>query len=375
MPVVTPLERREVERALDSGWLAPAGPTIAEFEDLVAQTCGSEYAVAVSSGTAALHLGLLTLGVGPGDRVLVPSLTFAASAFAVTYTGAEPVFIDVDRTTWCLDIDLLRQTLAEAEARGERFSAVMSVDLFGRTPNYPSLVDVLSDYAVPLVEDAAEAIGSESYGRPAGSWGPVRAVSFNGNKIVTAAGGGALLADSAEVAVRARRLATQARRDVHWFEHEETGFNYRLSNLQAAIGLAQLKRLDELIASRQENYLHYETLLAGDEGIQVVADPAGCRSNHWLTNVLLPSGMEARRVVEDLHEVGIEVRMNWKPMHQQPVFAGCVSKLTGAADDLFTRGVCLPSGPGLSQSDLAEVCDALLKSVRRHRDRHLKSPA
>lgn len=361
------MEREHVIRALDSGWLAPAGPTLDEFEELVAQACDSRFAIAVSSGTAALHLALVAAGLGFGDRVLVPSLTFAASAFAIEYVGATPVFVDSDKESWCLDIEQARKILTEGEQCGSPIAAVMAVDLFGRMPNYEDLEILVEDFGVLLIEDAAEALGSTLNTKAAGSFGLLRAVSFNGNKIVSAAGGGAVLTDSEDLAMRVRSLASQARSDVHWFEHEEVGFNYRMSNLQAAVGSAQLRRLGELVEHRRHVNSLYEGFLNHSEsGIFVVPDSSMCRSNAWLTTILLPKALHARGIVEALHARGIEARMNWKPMHLQPVFKSYQSSGLTVSEDLFTRGICCPSGPGLSDSDIEEVAANMLDLVRRN---------
>lgn len=358
VPRVGDEERIEVQKALDSGWLAPAGPTIEAFEATVAAACGSKYAVAVSSGTAAIHLCLLSVGA---QRVVVPTLTFAASAFPVIYVGAELIFVDVDRETWCLDLELLESIVKSSAAEGRPVDAVVSVDLFGRMPNYVRLAELAQQYDFRVIEDAAEALGSEFLGRPAGSWGDVRAVSFNGNKIVTTGGGGALLTDSELVAGRVRNLASQARADVHWFEHQEVGFNYRLSNVQAAVGLGQISRLRKLVERRRLINRLYRSELKVLNGVSVLSDVARCVSNCWLTNILLPEGFDARVVVENLHDEGIEARMNWKPMHQQPIFAKSPRLLNGVADDLFRRGICLPSGPTLTEDDIHFVSSAIIR--------------
>lgn len=359
------MEREHVNRALDSGWLAPAGPTLDEFEGLVAQACDSRFAVAVSSGTAALHLALIAAGIGSADRVLVPSLTFAASVFAIEYVGAVPVFVDSDEQSWCLDVEQVREKLTEGEQKGCPIAAVMAVDLFGRTPNYQELEAIVEDFGVLLIEDAAEALGSTFDSKSAGSFGLLRAVSFNGNKIVSAAGGGAVLTDSKELASHVRSLATQARRNVHWFEHEEVGFNYRMSNLQAAVGSAQLGRLDDLVEHRRHVKSLYDKFLNhSDSGISVVPDSAPCRSNAWLTTLLLPDNVQARGIVESLHVRGIEARMNWKPMHLQPVFGHYGNSGLTVSERLFAHGICCPSGRGLSDSDVEEVAVTILDLVR-----------
>ena len=359
------MEREYVNRALDSGWLAPAGPTLEEFEGLVAQACDSRFAVAVSSGTAALHLALIAAGIGSGDRVLVPSLTFAASVFAIEYVGATPVFVDSDEESWCLDIEQVRKILTDGEHCGSPIAAVMAVDLFGRMPNYEDLEPLVEEFGVALIEDAAEALGSTFRTKAAGSFGLLRAVSFNGNKIVSAAGGGAVLTDSTELVTRVRSLATQARLNVHWFEHEEVGFNYRMSNLQAAVGSAQLGRLDDLVEHRRHLRSLYDKFLNNsDSGISVVPDSFPCRSNAWLTTLLLPDDIQARGIVESLHARGIEARMNWKPMHLQPVFNRYENSGLTVSERLFAHGICCPSGRGLSDSDVEEVAFTILDLVR-----------
>lgn len=360
VPLIGDEERRELQKAMDSGWLAPAGPTLASFEEAIAEACGSKYAVAVSSGTAALHLSLLALAP---RRVVVPTLTFAASAFPVVYVGAEPVFVDVDFETWCIDLELLESVIKTSAAKGQPIDAVMSVDLFGRMPNYSELLKLSNAHGFCLIEDAAEALGSEFFGKRAGSWGDVRAVSFNGNKIVTTGGGGAVLTDSKHLADRARHLASQARSDVHWFEHHEVGFNYRMSNIQAAVGLGQISRLRELVDRRRFVNQLYRSQLETHEGVRVISDPTGCYSNCWLTNLLLPPELVARELVESLHDQGIEARMNWKPMHLQPVFAESPRFLNGTADELFRRGLCLPSGPSVTEGDTRVVSRAILNSL------------
>jgi pyridoxal phosphate-dependent aminotransferase EpsN len=352
-------EREALLRAFDTGWIAPAGPELDAFEHELAQRTSQPAAVALASGTAALHLALAVCGVGPGDEVVVQTATFAASAFAVVHAGARPVFCDVERATWCLDPDLLDELLAARHAAGRLPAAVMAVDLYGLCPDYGRLLEVCDRYGVAVVEDAAEALGSVSGGRPAGSFGRVAALSFNGNKILTTSGGGALLGP-VDLVTRARHLATQARQPVVHYEHAEVGFNYRLSNLLAALGRAQLAGLEERIARREHIARRYRRALP-----ELAWAPDGLteRPNRWLNVGLLPPGVDPVAVCEKLAADDIEARPAWKPMHAQPVFAHAERVGGAVADELFARGLCLPSGSSLTEAQQARVIDAVRRAV------------
>lgn len=360
-PDVDASDREALLRAFDGGWIAPVGPELDAFERELAQYVGAEACVGLASGTAALHLGLLGAGVMPGDEVVVQTLTFAASAFAVAHAGAVPVFCDVEPGSWGLDPDLLDGFLAERAAVDRLPAAVMPVDLYGSCADYARLRAVCDRYGVPLIEDAAEALGSRSAGQMAGTFGETAALSFNGNKIITTSGGGALLGP-ADVIDRARYLATQARMPVLHYEHEAIGWNYRLSNLLAALGRSQLARLEAKIARR--------TAIA--DGYR--ADPdlsalSWCpfatteRPNHWLSVALLPDGIDPASVCDHLRAEQIEARPAWKPMHQQPVFAGCEALGGEVADEIYDRGLCLPSGSGMTSGQEERVHVALAKAL------------
>ncbi len=357
-PDIREAERQFLTAALDSGWAAPAGPDLAAFEVELGRRTDSEHVVALASGTAALHLALLVCGVGPADRVITSTFTFAASAFAITYVGATPVFLDSETTTWNMDPELLAAELAASAARGERPAAVLVVDLYGQCADYDAIVELCERYEVPLVEDAAEALGATWRGRPAGSFGALAALSFNGNKIITTSSGGALVCRDAATADRVRYLATQARQPVAHYEHVEVGFNYRMSNLLAAFGRGQLSTLDERIARRREIRRAYEAALIGVPGINFAPqDPRG-GPNHWLTCLVLGDGTEVSPtvVVDALARHGIEARPLWKPMHLQPVFAESERRVSGVSDALFGRGLCLPSGSSMSDAAVEETC-------------------
>jgi dTDP-4-amino-4,6-dideoxygalactose transaminase len=364
-PDVDQTDRAALLRAFDDGWIAPVGPDLNRFEAELADYTGAEACVALSSGTAALHLALLDLGVGPGDEVIVQTATFAASAFAVIHAGATPVFCDIDRDSWTLDPDLLDAFLAEREAQGRVPKAIMPVDLYGSCADYDRLTEIAGHYGTAIVQDAAEALGSSHLGRMAGGLGIPAVVSFNGNKIMTTSGGGALLGP-AELVEHARYLSTQARTPAAHYEHTDVGFNYRMSNLLAALGRSQLAGLERKIARRAE-------LNAAYRGHPDLGELGWCpyrttdRPNHWLSVALLPTDLEPPEVCGLLATEGIEARPAWKPMHLQPVFAANERIGGTVAEDLFDRGLCLPSGSALTDDQVDRVLTALAKILRTRR--------
>jgi dTDP-4-amino-4,6-dideoxygalactose transaminase len=368
-PDVGVLEEEYVIAALRSGWVAPVGPCVDAFEREMAQRTGTTHAVAVSSGTAGLHLALMALGVGPGHVVVVPTLTFAATANAVVYTGAEPIFVDCDPATGNLDVALLADVLSELRADGSDIGAVIPVDMFGSCVDYGAMLPIARDAGVPVIEDAAEALGSTYAGAPAGSFGRISALSFNGNKIMTTSGGGMVLSNDAALAERCRYLATQARQPVAHYEHHDIGYNYRLSNLLAALGRAQLRRLDEMIERRRSLRERYAKLFADVDGVRLLAD-ADMESNCWLTTIVVDpvrTGWHAAQLGAHLATLDIETRPLWKPMHLQPVFAGRRCVLTGASQRLFETGLTLPSGSALDESRVSQVLDAIALFVQGRR--------
>ena len=347
-----------VDNSLRSGWIAPSGPDLKEFEASMAEYLGVSSAVGLSSGTAAIHLGLKYLGVGHGDIVLIPTLTFGATAFAATYLGANPVFIDVDRS-WNMDLEQARMALEVLASEGCAVAAAIPVDLYGSPPNYGELLPLFEEFEVPVFEDAAEGLGGSFGSRKLGGFGSGAALSFNGNKILTTSGGGMLVTDDPEYAAKVRFWATQSREEFPWYEHEEIGYNYRLSNILAALGNSQLSRIEQTVARRREVRELYRTGLAGVDGVSVQSDPPWGKSNAWLSVVSFDVHVHPEaptRVRLALEERNIESRPIWKPMHQQPVFAGSRSFLSGDADSIYSSGLCLPSGPGITDSDIVEVC-------------------
>jgi pyridoxal phosphate-dependent aminotransferase EpsN len=361
-PDLGPLERELLLDALDSGWAAPLGPHVDGFERELADLAGVPYAVALSSGTAALHLALAALGVKAGDDVLVSTLTFVATANAVRYVGAAPAFIDAAPDTWNMDPDLLEEEIEERVRRGRRPAAVIAVDLYGQCCDYDRIEAVCGRHGVPLIEDAAEALGASYRGRPAGSFGACAVFSFNGNKIVTTSGGGMLVSRDRAIVERARHLAAQAREPAPHYEHAETGYNYRLSNLLAAVGRGQLRSLADKIDRRRTIRRAYQRALAGYEGIDFLNEADYGRSNAWLTCVTVDPvrlGVTREDLRLRLEARNIESRPVWKPMHLQPVFRSCTVRRGDCAQRLFEQGLCLPSGSGLSPAEQAQVVDAI----------------
>ena len=365
-PDVRGLERELLVAAVESGWVAPVGPDLDAFEAELAERCGVPYAVALSSGTAALHLALLQVGVGLGDEVLVPTATFAATANAVTYCGARPCFIDADPLTWQMSPALLAAELAERRRTGRLPAAVVTVDLYGACSDYDTILAICAEHDVPVVEDAAEALGATYRGRPAGSFGAAGVLSFNGNKIITTSSGGALLCHDSASAERARYLATQARQPAAHYEHTEIGFNYRLSNLLAAFGRGQLATLDQRITRRRDINAHYREALADLPGVAFPHhNPAGT-TNAWLTCITLQPGIAPLTPEElrlALEEHNIETRPLWKPMHAQPIYRHNPARLDGTADHLHATGLCLPSGSNMTNPDHERVITALRETL------------
>ena len=362
-PSVGAAERAAVRRAFDSGYVAPCGPQVDEFERRLADLSGRRYAVAVSSGTAAIDLLMEELGVDGSWTVVAPTLTFVATVGPAFHRGARLVFVDSD-ATGNIDVSLLDQALSSITRQPTNPQThkptnpstrilVMGVDLYGACCDYGAISRLCRKHGAIFVDDAAEAVGATWKGRPAGSAGLAGVYSFNGNKIVTTSGGGAIVTDDRGVAERAKKRAQQSREKCAWYEHREVGFNYRLSNILAAVGIAQLDRLPEILAKRRANFEWYARHFRGD----LVVPPSG--SNHWLSVGLLKSRRERDALARRFEAANVESRPVWKPMHLQPVFAGCEIFGGEVAEALFERGICLPSGTDLSRADFARIAGAL----------------
>ncbi|WP_211439858.1 DegT/DnrJ/EryC1/StrS family aminotransferase [Corynebacterium glutamicum] len=369
-PDVTQLEEEALVRAIRSGWIAPLGPEVDAFEQELAEYCGREFAVALSSGTAALHLGLLSLGIGPGDVVLTSSMTFAATTNAITYTGASPVFIDSDESG-NMDAFLLEKAFEKLEEEGVSVKAVVPVDLLGKVANHRRISEIASRFGALVLSDAAESLGASFEGNPSASYGVAAIVSFNGNKIMTTSGGGALLTDDAQIAEKVRYLATQARQPVVHYEHKDIGYNYRMSNILAALGRAQLQRLDSMIEKRRQLRLQYCELFSNVSGATMFGEPSttddeSTRDNFWLTSVIIDetvSGFSSADLQSFLAEKNIEARPLWKPMHLQPVFEDYRAFTNGTSEDLFQRGISLPSGSALKDEQKSFVFETINQFV------------
>ena len=363
-PHVFGKEEQLVADAFASNWIAPLGPHVDAFEAEVAAHTGVKHALALSSGTAALHLSLIVLGVEPGDEVICSSLTFSASANPIVYAGATPVFVDSDRT-WTLDPNLLEQALVEGDRRGRRAKAVMAVDLYGQCVDYEAVNGLCERFGVPLIEDAAEALGSTYRNKRAGGFGALGVFSFNGNKIITTSGGGMLLSDDERAIRQARFLATQARDPAPHYQHSAIGYNYRLSNVLAAIGRGQFRTLEDRVTARRRIFDRYVAALGGIPGIEFMPEADQVRGNRWLTCLTIdPARFGATR--EDvrlaLEADDIESRPVWKPMHLQPIFANARMHGGDVSDRLFANGLCLPSGSNLSANDQDRVITIVQKA-------------
>jgi dTDP-4-amino-4,6-dideoxygalactose transaminase len=352
-PDVGPTERELLLDAFDSGWIAPLGPHVEAFEGELAAMVGVPCAVALSSGTAALHLGLHILGVGHGDEVITSTLTFAATANAICYQGASPVFLDVSPDNWNLDPDLLEDELAARNRRNRLPAAVLPVDLYGQCADYDRISSICERFGVPVLEDAAEALGARCGSRHAGAFGDCAAFSFNGNKIITTSGGGMLVSRRRDIVERARHLSTQARQPTAHYEHEEVGFNYRMSNLLAAVGRGQLVNLEQKIARRRDINRAYRAALGGQAGVSFMPEAPYGRTNAWLTVLTIDAaafGVDREAIRRHLESRNVESRPVWKPMHMQPVFRACEIRGGAVAEQLFQDGLCLPSGSSLTDA-------------------------
>ena len=360
-------ERELLLQAFDSNWITTLGPQVDDFEREICAKINLGHAAALSSGTAALHLALLMLGVGSGDEVVCSDLTFSASANAIAYLGATPVFVDSERASWNIDPGLLEEELEERAKSGRLPKAVVIVDLYGQCADHDRIREVCDRYAIPIVEDAAEALGATYRDKAAGKFGVMGVYSFNGNKVITTSGGGMLVSDDEAWIKRAKFLATQARDPAPHYQHSQIGYNYRLSNLLAAVGRGQLARLEAKIARRKEINSFYREALSGLPGIEFMPVADYGSPNYWLTVILITPGLfgadrEAVRLA--LEAENIEARPVWKPMHMQPVFKDCRVRGGSVGEDLFARGLCLPSGTQMTRDDLERIVSVIQKCYK-----------
>lgn len=353
-------EQQYVNEAFATNWVAPLGPHVDGMEQDLSAFVGNQVQVAaLSTGTAAIHLALILMGVQAGDEVLCQSFTFSASANPIVYQGATPVFIDSEAETWNMCPRHLEAAIKDRIAKGKKPKAIIPVHLYGMPAKMEEIMAIAQQYEIPVLEDAAEALGSHINGQMCGSFGEMACLSFNGNKIITTSGGGALVAQSAEMAVKARFLATQARDNAPHYQHSHIGYNYRMSNISAGIGRGQMEVLPQRVTQRRANYERYVAKMSGIKGVQFVVEPKDYFSNRWLTTILIDpqeaNGVTRETVRLALEQENIESRPLWKPMHLQPVFADAPFYGDGTSERLFEQGLCLPSGSNLTEEDFIRI--------------------
>lgn len=356
-------EQKFVEQAFESNFIAPLGPQVNGFEEDFSKISGYAHCAALTSGTAAMHLALRILGVGKGDVVIASDLTFIGSVSPVTFLDAEPVFIDADRKSWNMDPDLLAEAVESCIAEGRKPKAVIPTDLYGQCADYDRILEILEPHSIPLVIDAAESVGSTYKDRFAGKGAFAAIYSFNGNKIITTSGGGMLASDDEEVISKARWLSQQAREPKPYYEHNEIGYNYRMSNVVAAIGRGQLEVLGDRVRRKRDIFDYYKTKLENVSGLSFMPEADYGRCNRWLTVMQIDAeafGATPEQVRLALEEVNIESRPVWNPMHRQPVFSNCRIFGGGVGEDLFEHGLCLPSGTALTEEDLDHIVSTIL---------------
>ena len=358
-------EQNFVKEAFDTNWIAPLGPNVSGFEsDLETFVKNDTYAACLSSGTAAIHLALELLGVSVGDDVLCQSFTFSASANPITYLGAKPVFIDSEELTWNMCPSLLEEAIVKGIEENKKPKAIIAVHLYGMPYDTEAISLLSKKYDIPVIEDSAEALGSSVNGINCGSFGDIGILSFNGNKIITTSGGGALLTKDKEIKEKAVFLATQARDNAPHYQHSHIGYNYRMSNVLAGIGRGQMEVLLDRVAARRSNFMYYKENLGHLESLIFTEEPKGSYSNRWLSCLLTPSFQIRERIRQALANENIESRPLWKPMHMQPIFHGTKHFINGVSEMLFNNGLCLPSGSNLEKEDLDRVCDIIKKELR-----------
>jgi dTDP-4-amino-4,6-dideoxygalactose transaminase len=356
-------EMKYIREAFDQNWVAPLGPNVDKFEAEIAGYLGVQYAAALNSGTSAIHLALLVLGVKQNDEVISSTFTFSATINPIAYIGAIPILVDSELQTWNMSPDLLETAIKDRIKKGKHPKAILPVHLYGMPANIKRIMEISGKYDIPVIEDAAEALGSRFNGKPAGTFGEIGILSFNGNKIITTSGGGAMVSDNRDLIVKARFLATQARDKAPHYQHSEIGYNYRMSNVVAGIGLGQMEVISERVMKRRENFSFYKNNLKDKPGI-LFLDEADSKyySNRWLTTILIDpeiSGTTRDKIIMSLEKANIESRPLWKPMHLQPVFSSCPAYINGVSENLFNRGLCLPSGTNMSDDDRERVMEVL----------------
>ncbi|MBS1495164.1 MAG: aminotransferase class I/II-fold pyridoxal phosphate-dependent enzyme [Bacteroidetes bacterium] len=365
-------EQKYVSEAFASNWVAPLGPNVNGFEVDLQNFTHVSHAAALSSGTAAIHLALILLGVKPGDYVICQSMTFSASANPIAYLGANPVFIDSEKDTWNMCPDSLRNAIKELTASNKKPKAIIPVHLYGMPAKLDEIMAIATEFEIPVLEDAAEALGSTYKGKPCGSFGKFGVLSFNGNKIITTSGGGALISEDDGLIKKARFLSTQARDNAPHYQHSEIGYNYRMSNISAGIGRGQMEVLLDRVAARRNNFIRYKEFFKSNDAVTFLEEPnSDFYSNRWLTTILVDSdksgGVSREDIRLEFEKENIEARPLWKPMHLQPVFEGCKYFGTDVSEKIFDTGLCLPSGSNLRESDFDRIFNSLEKVFKNNR--------
>ncbi len=358
-------EEAYVKEAFETNWIAPLGPNVQKFEKSIEDFVGNNtHAACLSSGTSAIHLGLELLGVSKGDEVICQSFTFSASANPITYLGASPIFVDSEEDTWNISPILLEEAIKDRMAHGKKPKAIVAVHLYGMPYKVDEVHAIARNYDIPVIEDSAEALGSSYRGFNCGSFGDIGILSFNGNKIITTSGGGALLCKDQKTKEKAVFLATQARDDAPHYQHSNIGYNYRMSNVLAGIGRGQMEVLEDRVKARRRNFEFYKENLSDISEIEFVNESEGSYSNRWLSCILTPTFGVRENLRTTLEKSNIESRPLWKPMHLQPVFEKNVSFVNGVSEDLFERGLCLPSGSSLEIEDLERICEIIKNELK-----------
>jgi dTDP-4-amino-4,6-dideoxygalactose transaminase len=356
-------EQRFVDAAFETNWIAPLGPNVDGFEDDIKFYLGDKKEVAVlSSGTASIHLALKIIGVSAGDEVICQSFTFSASANPILYLGAKPIFIDSERDTWNMSPELLEIAILDRIEKNKKPKAIIAVHLYGMPYKVNEINAIADKYNIPVVEDSAEALGSKYYGKACGVLGDFGILSFNGNKIITTSGGGALIVKNKFLKEKTVFLSTQARDNAPHYQHSEVGYNYRMSNVLAGIGRGQMEVLDDRVLARRSNYEFYKKNLASINNIEFLEEPSGSYSNRWITCIKTDSFETREKMRLALLKDDIESRPLWKPMHKQPIYKNCLNFTDGTSEDLFEKGLCLPSGSNLSNEDLNRILEKINKT-------------
>lgn len=363
-PHMSGRELKYINKAFSENWIAPLGPNVDAFERAISRYCHVDHVVALSSGTAAIHIALILLGVRSGDEVVASSFTFSGTINPITYLGATPILVDSESDTWNMDPVLLETAIKQRMSKGKKPAAIIIVHLYGMPAKIMEILEISSHYDIPVIEDAAESIGSRYMDKPVGSFGTLSIFSFNGNKIITTSGGGALASPDEELIRKARFLSAQAKDAAPHYQHSEIGYNYRMSNILAGIGLGQMEMIDEMVQKRRENYTYYRDHFDKIDGISFLNEPdKRFYSNRWLTTILIDesaTGFSRTMAQNALEKKNIESRPLWKPMHLQPVFSSCPAYLNGVSEELFRTGLCLPSGSGMTNEDKERVIDGVL---------------